>query len=127
MVRILKPLPTATVLKFLLFISGIKHQETSIVKLKEIQFRFKFVCAERTDGTCGLTIGSQSEVDAVQSFGTERMEIVGSCILHLLQSEFKSSPVLGLLFVHCLEHLALLLCRKTGYVHPKEEVGQRNS
>ena len=122
--RVLKPAPTATIVKYLQFISGIKSKDTwsSELGLKDIHFGFNIVCAE--GAAHGLTIEAQSELHAVQSLDTERMERVGSCILDLLQRDFISSPVLGVLFVQCLKHLASLLCKKTGYTHPTgEEVG----
>jgi hypothetical protein len=125
--RVLKPAPTATTVNFLQFISRIKSKESRELNLKDIHFRFNISCTEGADGGDGayrLAIEAQSELDAVQSLDTGRMERVGSCILDLLQQfDFKSSPlVLGELFVQCLEHLALLLCKKTGYTHPKERV-----
>ncbi len=119
--RVLKPASTATVFNFLLFLSGIKSKESSELSLKEVHFGFNIVCTEGADGTYRLAIEVQSELEAVQSLDTERMERVGSCVLNLLQQDFKSSPVLGMLFVQCLKHLASLLCNKTGYTHPREE------
>ena len=120
--RVLKPAPTTSVLNFLLFVSGIKSKESSELGLKEIHFGFNIMCTEGRDGECRLVIEAQSELDAVQSLDTERMERVGSCVLDLLQCDFNLSPMLGTLFVQCLKHLALLLCKKTGYTHPSGEV-----
>ncbi len=125
--RVLKPAPTATTINFLQFISGIKSKESRELNLKEIHFGFNISCTEGADaggGAYKLAIEAQSELDAVQSLDTGRMERVGDCVLDLLQQhDFKSSPlVLGELFVHCLEHLASLLCKKTGYTHQKERV-----
>ena len=120
--RVLKPAPAATTVNFLQFISGIKNKESSELNLKEVHFGFNIMCTEGADGEYRLAIEAQSELDAVQSLDTERMERVGSCVVDLLQRDFKLSPVLGELFVQCLKHLASLLCKKTGYTHPKEEV-----
>ena len=126
--RLLKPAPAATTVNFLQFISGIKSKESRELGLKEIHFGFNISCTKGADnggggGAYRLVIEAQSELDAVHSLDTERMERVGGCVLDLLQRDFKSSPpVLGEVFVHCLEHLASLLCKRTGYKHPKEQV-----
>ena len=124
--RVLKPAPAAITITFLQFISGIKSKESRALSLKEIHFGFNISCTKGADddgGAYRLAIEVQSELDAVQGLDTDRMERVGGCVLDLLQRDFKlSSPVLGELFVHCLENLASLLCRKTGYAHPKEQV-----
>ena len=126
--RLLKPAPAATTINFLQFISGIKSKESRELNLKEIHFGFNISCTKGADngggrGAYRLAIGPQSELNAVHSLDTERMERVGGCVLDLLQRDFKlSPPVLGEVFVHCLEHLASLLCKRTGYKHPKEQV-----
>ena len=125
--RLLKPAPAATTVNFLQFISGVKTKENREISLKEIHFGFNISCTKGADnggrGAYRLAIEAQSELNAVQRLDTERMERVGGCVLDLLQRDFKSSsPVLGEVFVHCLEHLASLLCKKTGYKHPKQQV-----
>lgn len=118
----LKPAPTATTVNFLQFISGIKSKVSSELDLKDVHFRFSIVCGEGADGACRLAIEAQSELDAMQSLDTQRMENVGSCVLDLLQRDFTLSPAMGEVFVRCLDHLASLLCKKTGYTHPRGQV-----
>lgn len=112
--RILKPAPTAAIVTFFKFVSGIRDRDSSNLELKEIQPGFVLTFTEGD----GFQMKTQSNYEAVQSLDTDRMESVGGCVLNLIQLDFKLGSIPGLLFVQCLGHLASQLCRTTGYVHP---------
>lgn len=115
LVRILKPSPSSAVVDVLQFITGMKevNEDCNRLSLRELHHGYALTC----DNSSGfnIVVTAQSDLEALQSLDTNRMESIGNCLLDLVRCDFKSGPVPGLLFVKCLNHLSSQLCKITGY------------
>ena len=121
MVRVLKPVSMTTVVTFLGFISGIKDKDCNKLNFKELHPDLLLTCTK--EANFKLTLETQSDIKTLQGLDTDKMESVGNCVLDLVECDFKSGPVPGLLFIKCLDHLSRQLCETTGYTPPSLSPG----
>ena len=84
--------------------------------LKEIHCEFSLSLAKQPRDK--LVVKPQSDLQALQSLDSSRMESVGNCVLDLVQRDFKSSEIPSLLFLQCLHCLSSQLCQSSGYTRP---------
>ncbi len=124
--RILKPIDTATVLQFLKFLARISPARSPNEKQQEVGFRSTlpgFVL--QVDETSGLSVRLATKESGTNGESIEAMEDIAGCLLEILRTELKSSDVPSLLFMECLQHIAAVLCRATGYDAAGTSIGIR--
>ena len=123
--RILKPSSSTAIVTFLKFVSGIRDHDCDELCLKQLHPGFSLTLAK--DPHRKLVVEPQSDLLALQSLDSSRMESVGNCVLNLIQCDFKLSPIPGMLFLQCLNHLSSQLCQTAGYTPPSLSPSQLSS
>ena len=77
--------------------------------------QFRGVCPDLVlscEEGCRLVVKQEEETDRRN---VEMMENIADHVINLLRSDLKSSNVPSLLFVDCLQYIAVVLCQRTGY------------
>ena len=77
------------------------------------------------DEHSGLVVERLTEGEEFKMYSVERMESAATCILDLLKSGLESGNIPGILFIECLLHVAVVLCRTIGYDASATAVGAR--